>query len=64
MLTPNASRQFHHRVDEFGEHVSFCMKCFLTVARSKVEDELSAGEQRHMCQGPPLGVEVGYNRSL
>jgi hypothetical protein len=64
MLKPNASRQFHHRVDELGEFVSFCMKCFLTVARSKVEDELAVGEQRHMCQGPPLGVDVGYKRSL
>ena len=64
MLKPNPSRQFHHRLDELSEHVSFCMKCFLTVARSKVEDELAVGEQQHMCQGPPLGVDVGYKRSL
>jgi hypothetical protein len=63
MLKSNASWQFHHRVDELGEHVSFCMECFLTVARSKVEGELAAGEQRHMCQGPPLGVDVGHERS-
>jgi hypothetical protein len=63
MLKPNTSRQFHHRYDELGEHVSFCMQCFLTVARSKVEDELAAGEQRHICQGPPLGVALGYKRS-
>ena len=59
----NASTQFHHRVDELGEHVSFCMQCFLTVARARFEEELAIGEQRHVCQGPPLGVDLGYKRA-
>ena len=59
----NPSKQFHHRVDELGEYLSFCMQCFLTVARSRAEDELAAGEERHICQGPPLGVEIAYKRS-
>jgi hypothetical protein len=54
MSTPQSTGKFLRRIDASGVHVSFCVVCFQTVARSLSRAELAKGEKQHDCSGPPL----------
>ena len=40
---------FPHRKNKDGSFDSFCLKCFATVARAKLESELGDHERAHVC---------------
>lgn len=47
--------RFTHREREPHSFDSICLQCFQTVGTREQESDLKADEQRHECQGLPLG---------
>jgi len=46
---------FPHRRNRDGSIDSICPKCFITIAKSRIEAELRWAESEHGCQGMDLG---------
>ena len=47
-------KTFAHRYTPNGKIESICMTCFLTVVRSKDEQEMEENEGQHACEPNPL----------
>jgi hypothetical protein len=53
MITPPIPH-FLHRFNHEGNWESMCSECFLTVAKAKLETDLEAHEENHVCEGQDL----------
>jgi hypothetical protein len=54
--------KFPRRRNKDGSYDSICLRCFATVARSKVNEEIPQGEQVHVCDSSFLAERGHFTR--